>query len=123
MAYKHCQWMARHLRSTSNRSMNYENFEIALIAAFFTKLLWNIFSPSAAECKYQKQRKIGVENPHSFNLFLGLEVVILIIFSLIKGFERNSFSSGFVILLFYSLVIAASYFLAAIFARVIRKIL
>ncbi|GKT26105.1 hypothetical protein [Acidovorax sp. SUPP3334] len=101
--------------------MNIDNFEAFLLVGFFSKLLWNIIFPSMM----QWMHKLWVlgrinEKPREFQMFTGLEVLFLLIFSMWEGYEKASLLYGFMVVVFGGLLVGLSYFLCGAITKLIR---
>ncbi|GKS77508.1 hypothetical protein AVME950_21450 [Acidovorax sp. SUPP950] len=101
--------------------MNIDNFEIILLAGFFSKLLWNVIFPSMTQWMHRLWILGRInEKPQEFQMFTGLEVLFLLIFSALKGYEEASLFYGLMVVLFGVLLVGLSYLLCSAITKLIR---
>lgn len=99
--------------------MMLDNFGVILLVFFISKLFWNVIYPAIMEWRWHFDR--SDRGAQSFNMMMGLEVVLLIIFSLWMGYGGSYFDSILIIFL-GAFLIAISYALSVVVTRFIRNI-
>lgn len=98
--------------------MTINDFKLVLLSFFLGKLLWNVLCPVYFEWVFI--RKGGA--PHSFHTFLGLEILILILYIIAGVYSGGSMGDGFWGFALGGLLIVASYLASVFLTRLIRRL-
>lgn len=100
--------------------MKVDDFEIILLVIFISKLLWNVIFPAIKEWQWHFGN--SDKEPRSFNMLIGLETLVLMIFSVWSSYRAGSYIHGIVIVFFGVVFIIISYVLSIAITRFIRNL-